>query len=228
MDGFNKVLRTYDVVGDVYSRHFDTWFIKEKGYRLFGYKEAPPQVSHITSIADSEPLTRVHGNAISNYFDKTRTNNGNPPMHLIAVPAGIGVSKQIELLRGLISELEANVPSYATSKPYFAFEGQRFRLDPIEKYLKTITLRAISPNRPLWQLAAINELSNSIRFKDPWTEKATAANNYQRGLLNSLAFRAITRAKYMAEHASQGVFPSHERIAVPEYDWDKVAKRMIA
>ena len=225
-NGFNKVLNTYDVVGDVYKRPFDTWFIKDKGYRLFGYDEAPPKAEVITSIKDSEKFSDKHIRAITRYFGNIRTDKGDPPLHLISIPAGIGVSKQIELLREMLSDLEANTPAYATSKPFFSFNGQRFRLDPIEKYLKMLTLRAIAPYRPLWQLAAITDLSNTIKFKDPWIEKANSQNLYERSLLNPLASRAISRAQKIAEHASQGVFPSHEKIAIPKYDWETIAKRL--
>lgn len=226
MNGFAKILATYDVVGDIYSRPFTTWFIKEKGYRLFGYDEAPPRVNLLTTFGESETLQKRHTDAISRYFAKTRENNGNPPFHLVAIPAGVGISKQIELLRELLSELEQTTPPYAKSKPYFAFEGKRFRLDPIVKYLQTISLRALSPNRPLWQLAAIMELSRTIRFENPWNEKASARNANERTLLNPLAYRAISRAQRIAEHASQGVFPSHAPVAIPKYDWAAVAKRV--
>ena len=224
--GFAKTLKTYDVVGEVWNRPFDTWLIKDKGYRLFGYKEAPPKASLITSLEDGVTTHKNQVNVAAHYMQVTRVKHGNPPLHLVAVPAGIGVSKQIELLREMLSELEAQTPPFKTSKPFFSFDGKRFRLDPIQKYLTVLTLNALAPSRPLWQLAAIAELSKSIKFKDPWNEKANSQNEYQRAALTPLGYRALKRAKNIAEHASQGSFPSHGKVILPKYDLAEVAKRI--
>jgi hypothetical protein len=57
--------------------------------------------------------------------------------------------------------------------------------------------------------------------------KLTDANFDVRNSLTILTHRMLTRAQLIAENAAHGIFPSHEKRPLPEFDYAVAYKRLI-
>lgn len=224
--GFERVLENYELFGDVFSTPFPIWWDEHQGYELFGYVEPKPEATLITSVPRNKKPDATVSDSINRYFLKARPALENPPVHILAVPAGIGTKKQIALVKQLLQSIESDVEAtpYAVSKPEFEFKGERFRPNALSSYLRVFFFRAALRDKSLWQIGALAQISkkHSANIPNPLTARPNGGNAYTRENLNVLTNRAILRAQRTAEHAAQGDFPKHEPIQLPRHDWEQI------
>jgi hypothetical protein len=224
--GFEKVLENYELFGDVFSISFQVWWGNLGGYELFGYKEAKPSVTLITSLARGRRPNAQTADNINRYFDKARPAENNPPVHILAVPAGIGLRKQLTLVKQQLESMDSEIQSapYAASEPEFKFEGERVRPKALISYLRVFFYRAAFRDKSLWRIGSIANISktHSLQIPNPLKARPSPANAYTREALNILTNRAILRAQRTAENAARGNFPVHDAIPLPRHDWEAI------
>ncbi len=127
--GFEKVLENHELFGDVFSVPFQIWWSDLGGYELFGYKESKPSVTLITSLARSKKPNSLTAENINRYLIKARPAENNPPVHILAIPAGIGLRKQLTLVKQQLESIDSEIEStpYVASEPEFKFAGELLR-----------------------------------------------------------------------------------------------------
>jgi hypothetical protein len=228
--GFEKILENHVLFGDVFSVPFPIWWSDLGGYELFGYKEPKPSVTLITSLARSKKPNSLTSENINRYLLKARPAENNPPVHIFAVPAGIGLRKQLTLVKQKLESMDSEIEStpYVASEPEFKFAGERLRPRALISYLQVFFCRAAFRDKSLWQIGAAANISktHSAQIPNPLKARPSSANAYTREVLNILTNRAILRAQRTAENAARGNFPVHNAIPLPRHDWEAIFQQI--
>ncbi len=220
---FQTVLKTYQEFGDVVARDFDTWW-REIGLDLFGADEPRPQVSVLARTGGDNSSPAEITKRISS-FAQLPASRG----HLVvAIPMGLPKSRQLAMLSKVLDQYPSNPKPPAARSPR-PFAAQRLRDAPLRKSIGVLWARAMNPKMPLWQIGVICKVSEKYSSQIAKVgAKLTDANFDVRNSLTILTHRMLTRAQLIAENAAHGIFPSHEKRALPVFDYGVAYKRLIA
>jgi hypothetical protein len=225
VEQFQSVIRTYEEFGDLVETPFDEWW-NTRGIGLFGMDRAPPNaraIAHLTQGAnDFDPvLDRLKK------YSTIRQSEGLPGALIAAIPLGITKRMQMRLVSKLLEGYREDMPikSAKTNRPLAV---QRLRKDPLEKGIHLMWLHARHPDLTLWRLGVAAKVSRTYSGGlDTIESRALDSNADNRHSLAILTRRMLTRAQLIAENAAHGIFPSHDKRPLPEFDQRRVYLRMI-
>lgn len=224
LDSFQPVLRTFEEFGDVIAVDFDTWW-QQTGQAIYGYKETEVRARSIAQLEQGTTLTPELTEKITEYFNTSRQNDGNPAVVIMAIPLGISKKRQLELVAKRLNDHKAVLPIRA-AKSRRPLAAKRLRSEPLLHGISLIWARA-RKKLPWWKIGALGKVSPTYSSKiDPLTDKPLESNLEIRNTLTILTHRMIKRSQYVAEHAAHGIFPSNKECRLPRFDIAEVRNRL--
>lgn len=104
--------------------------------------------------------------------------------------------------------------------------GLRERPDALVRKLKVLICKAFNPSMPLWQIGLLANVSYT--HGQNYVKKGTTASEKisMHPEIATLTSRALRQGQYLAEHAAMDIFPLSTKLAIPNYDWEKVKARI--
>lgn len=224
-DDFDQVLKTYDEYGDISKVEFADWWART-GINLYGTEYIKPQVRQIANIEKSEEYEPGFAKALEQYFRGFRKHEGSGRALILAIPLGMPKRAILKEVTKMINKTGVTVPPKA-QKAKRSLAAKRLRSAPLFIGLNLLWAKAQNPDWVNWRLGVAAKVSptNAIGL-DLNAKKASAKTVDQRNNMTVLTSRALKKAQYIAENAARGRFPDPKPIALPEFDYADIYRRM--
>ena len=225
---FERVLKVYDVFGDVYHLNRDQWIKKIKSDLPTPRRTAPKlRIIARYDRREDKPKTKLSAE-LNGYFSETWTQEGRPNFVLISLPLELPINTAVDQLREELKRARIALQLPKKFAHTFPLASPRLQERTLMAYLKMLYFHAAVPRAKLWQVGAHAELLPSAGSKVGLRVRATPMNREERGKLAVLASRAHTRSNLVAENAARGLFPSIKPCpsALPQ-DWRNLQKRIL-
>ena len=222
---FDLVLKTYDEYGDISTLKFADWWATT-GIGLYGSEYIKPQVRQIGRMEKNEEFEPGFTKSLEQYFKTFRKHEGDGPGLILAIPLGMPKRAILKEVSQLINRTGITVPP-KTQKAKRSFTAKRLRSAPLFIGLNLLWAKAQHPDWVNWRLGVVAKVSptNAIGL-DISATKASAKTVDQRNNMTVLTSRALKKAQYIAENAARGRFPDPKPIALPEFDYADIYRRM--
>lgn len=227
---FDKVLATYDLIGDVNNLVFSYWWL-ERGMKIFGlpYSRSNVKIVDAIPIGKQVDLSSIN-NEIKTKLIEERKNEGNPPTLIVSIPLNLKKSLILKSLKQIVDDASIQTPESPT-KPLIKIMGKRLHTEKILQGFRLLHLKAAHPKRELWRLGAEIGISATyspvLDFKGPRKAKDAIEMN-DRIILSKITNRSIKRFELIAENAARGRFLSDEEIDYVPFDYSKIGERFLA
>jgi hypothetical protein len=226
---FDKVLKTYKLLGDVQKILFRYWWV-ERGLRIFGNPYKKPKVHLISDIQNGKELTaRDVASDLDIYLQGARTEEGLERTLLIALPVGLKKTEYKKQIEKILAELKDETKE-AESK--IRLHGQRLRAPVLFKGLRLLWFKAAKPKWAAWRLGAHS------RFSDSYSKELDVTNTrrldresteiYDRLMMTKITTRALKKYEAIAENAARGKFPCEDPVEQLDFNYPALAKRIKA
>jgi hypothetical protein len=227
---FDQVLITYDLLGDVSTEFFRSWWLK-RGLQVFGnpYKKPRVHCIGVLNAGKSVELSDVSV-PINRYLNNERNEEGLNASILLSVPLTLKRSDLLKQISKLIAD-SRDIETEVDKKPQLKLVSKRLRPDVLFKGLRLLWLRAARPNWELWRLGAKAELSDSYsNVLDPNAPKKskTIIEKDDRIIMSKITSRYLSKYEAIAENAARGFFPTDRPVMSASYDYPLIAKRLQA
>ena len=226
---FEKVLNTYDLIGDVNCVLFRTWWLK-RGLKVFGNPYSKPDVHEIAVMpAGSDVDTKKILNSIQTEFADKRREEGLTASLLISLPLDLKTTELLRKVRKLLNAYKDKDVG-APTPPKIKLMGKRFHANPMFKGLRLLWFRAAKPNWELWRLGAKAKLSDSYsEVLDPVAPRKAKdiIEMNDRLTMGKITFRAVHRFEHIAENAARGRFPCADPVYMSEFNYPEIAQRLL-
>jgi hypothetical protein len=227
---FDQVLKTYDLLGDVSSDFFRSWWLK-RGLLVFGNPYKKPRVHSLGVLNAGMTLELGHiAPPITTYLNNERHEEGLNASLLLSVPLTLKRSDLLKQISKLISD-HGGVDTELEKKPQLKLVSKRLRPDVLFKGLTLLWTKAARPNWELWRLGAKAELSQSYSKElDPNAPKKvkTSFEKDDRIIMSKITSRYLAKYEAIAENAARGLFPTDRPVLSAGYDYPLIAKRLQA
>lgn len=227
---FDQVLKTYDLLGDVSTEFFRSWWLK-RGLQVFGNPYKKPRV-HCIGVLNAGKTIELNEMAspITSYLNNERNEEGLNASLVLSVPLTLKRSDLLKQISKLIVD-SRNIETEVDKKPKLKLVSKRLRPDVLFKGLRLLWLRAAKPNWELWRLGAKAGLSDSYStVLDPNAPKKskTLIEKDDRIIMSKITSRYLTKYEAIAENAARGLFPTDRLVLSIGYDYPLIAKRLKA
>jgi hypothetical protein len=227
---FDQVLKTYELLGDVSTEFFRSWWLK-RGLQVFGnpYKKPRVHCIGVLNAGKTIELTEM-ASPITSYLNNERNEEGLNASLVLSVPLTLKRSELLKQISRLIAE-NNSVETEVDQKPKLILVSKRLRPDVLFKGLRLLWLKAAKPNWELWRLGSKAELSQSYSKElDPNAPKKvkTDLEKDDRIIMSKITSRYLTKYEAIAENAARGLFPTDRPVLSVGYDYQLIAKRLHA
>jgi hypothetical protein len=225
---FEKVLKTYEVLGDVQKILFRFWWV-ERGLKVFGNPYKKPKVHMISDIKNGKELiaSDIEGD-IDSYLQGARIEEGLERTLLIALPTGLKRTEYKKQIEKILSELPDDKEKNTYSK--IRLHGQRLRSPVLFKGLRLLWFKAAKPQWAAWRLGA------QARFSDSYSKELDPTNtrrlnretneSYDRLMMTKITTRALKKYEAIAENAARGKFPCDDIVEQIDFNYPALAQRI--
>jgi hypothetical protein len=222
---FDLVIKTYDEYGDVSKISFADWWATT-GINLYGSEFIKPQVRQIANIEKNEEYEPGFAKALEQYFKAFRKQEGSGRALILAIPLGMPKRAILKEVSKMINRSGVTVPPKA-QKAKRSLTAKRLRSAPLFIGLNLLWAKAQNPDWANWRLGVAAKVSpTNAKGLDISSAKATAKTADQRINMTVLTSRALKKAQYITENAARGRFPDPKPIALAEFDYADIYKRM--
>ena len=222
---FDLVLKTYDEYGDIAKVKFDDWWAST-GINLYGTEYVKPQVRQIANIEKDEEFEPGFSRSLEKYFKTFRQHEGNGPGLVLAIPLGMPKRSILKEVSKMINRAGVTVAPKA-QKAKRSLTAKRLRSAPLFMGLKLLWVKAQHPDWVNWRLGvAANVSPKNADGLDVNATKASTKTVDQRNNMTVLTSRALKKAQYISENAARGRFPDPKPLALPEFDYADIYRRM--
>lgn len=225
---FQKVLDTYDLLGDVNKIFFRDWWAKV-GYDVFGEPYEFPSVQIISTLADEKVDVSSKLAELSEYIEATWVKQGKTPTVVMAIPLDEGVNTRLKFVREFIGNCKKEkVKPKKITKPILSVYGERISVKALMKGIALTTYRGSFPDLKNWQLGSITKFSNTYSSRLNWSNPRKTKDSVEdddRVRLGNIVSRAIKKYERIIENAARGKFPCDTPILYEPFDYQELSKR---
>lgn len=227
---FDQVLKTYDLLGDVSTDFFRSWWLK-RGLQVFGNPYKKPRI-HCVGVLEASKSIELDSisSSITSFLNNERNEEGLNASILLSVPLTLKRSDLLKQISKLISE-NRDIDTEVDKQPKLKLVSKRLRADVLFKGLRLLWLKSAKPNWELWRLGAKAQLSESYsNVLDPNSPKKskTIIEKDDRIIMSKITSRYLTKYEAIAENAARGLFPTDRPVFSVAYDYPLIAKRLHA
>ena len=223
IEDFQQVLKTYEEYGDISTVNFDEWWL-EKGLPIYAVDYNKPIVKEIAYIEKGVKFDESIITAIKQY-SKVRSNQGRPPVLLVAIPLGVNRKQSLAQIAKLIEQKQVPVVP-KTKKAKKELAAQRLRSKPLFMAMRVLMYKAQMPNLVLWRLGVRAKVSPANAVGLDANENMTSKQVDQANRMAILTSRALRKARLITENAAHGLYPSSQVRPLPYFDYESLNKRM--
>ena len=223
IEDFQLVLKTYDEYGDIATVKFDEWWI-ERGLPIYAVDHNKPIVKEIAYIEKDVKFDESIITAIKQYSN-VRSNQGRPPVLLVAIPLGVNKKQSLAQIAKLIEQKQVPVVP-KTKKAKKELAAQRLRSKPLFMAMRVLMYKAQMPNMVLWRLGIRAKVSPANAVGLDASENMTSKQVDQANRMAILTSRALRKARLITENAARGLYPSSQVRPLPYFDYESINKRM--
>lgn len=225
---FDKVLKTYELLGDVQKILFRYWWV-ERGLRVFGNPYKKPKVHLISDIQNGKELmAKDVASDLDIYLQGARTEEGLERTLLIALPVGLKKTEYKKQLENILASLEEETEQVIN--PRIKLHGKRLRVPVLFKGLRLLWFKAAKPKWAAWRLGAYSKFSDSYSKElDVSSTRRLDRNSteiYDRLMMTKITTRALKKYEAIAENAARGKFPCEDPVDQVDFDYPALAKRI--
>ena len=225
---FDKVRKTYALLGNVQNILFRAWWLK-RGLKAFGNPHSKPQVHEVGMMANGTDVSIEQlRQALEIYLGETRRDEGLSESLLVAIPLGRRKGEVLNQL-GRLLDKHADAETDTANPPALRLIGQRLRAKSLFTGLRLLWFKAAKPKWELWRLGAQARLSKTYSpALDPKAGRRVTGINEQtdRDMMTKITYRALGKFEAISENAARGVFPCDTSIAKATFDYPLIAKRI--
>jgi hypothetical protein len=226
---FDKVLATYDLLGNVNCILFRQWWLK-RGLHVFGNPYNKPKIHEIALIENREAteVEKISQTLKSSYVE-ARQAEGLSAALIVSIPLGL---KRTEILKKFRSLLDAHISKDVgkAEQPKIKLMGKRLHINAMVKGIRLLWFKAAKPNWELWRLGAKAQLSDSYsKVLDPVAPRKAKdiIEMNDRLTMSKITFRAVHRFEHIAENAARGRFPCADPVYMSEFNYLEIAQRLL-
>lgn len=207
----DRVLSVYDNFGAVQKIPFWTWW-RTRGVRYFEVDGHPKGVANLGTLRREDVSNDAVASAFTEYTRGAWVEEGLHDTLILAIPAGLHISWIMREVRDLVENAQKSEMPRPPSKPIYTLAGKRLHWKTLLRYLYVLYYREMLPDADLWQIGAQTQISRMHSpYIDPVCDEPNDSNAARRQMLAVLTSRALLRARFIAENAARGVFPSHQK-----------------
>ena len=225
---FDKVLKTYDLLGDVQKILFRFWWV-ERGLKVFGNPYKKPKVHLITDIKNGKEIAAKDiQEDINGYLQGSRIEEGLERTLLVALPVGLKRTEYKKQIERILASLEDK--SEKDTHPKIRLHGQRLRAPVLFKGLRLLWFKAAKPKWTAWRLGAHSRFSDSYSKELDVTSTRRldreSTEIYDRLMMTKITTRALKKYEAIAENAARGKFPCEDPVEQANFNYPTLAKRI--
>lgn len=229
---FDKVLATYDLLGDIRKLSFEGLFAK-CGREVFGDLFTEPRVQEVIKIPADVDISQYLDSTLwrnqQNFLSNIRQLEGQPPAVLLHLPLNISKAETMRQLEALVDGSKTLL--FKSNKnivePKIRLSTKRVRMGALINGLRLIRAKAFNPNLEQWKLGAITNLSktHSARAQKNLDHYSKGDDDkFARSMMYRITHRALKKAEYTAENAARGNFPLYSKIDTVDFDYKEVRR----
>jgi len=225
---FDKVLATYDLLGNVNCILFRQWWLK-RGLHVFGNPYNKPKIHEIALIENGEAteVEKISQTLKSSYVE-ARQAEGLSAALIVSIPLGL---KRTEILKKFRSLLDEHISKDVgkAEQPKIKLMGKRLHINAMVKGIRLLWFKAAKPNWELWRLGAKARLSSSYSgVLNPTADRRTndAIEMDDRIIMGKITHRALKRFELIAENVARGKFPCTDPVDSAEFKYETLVLRL--
>lgn len=226
---FEKVLKTYDLIGDVNCVLFRQWWLT-RGLQVFGNPYTKPKIHEIAFLANGEDTdAQLIAEKIKTDFTELRQSEGLSASVILSLPLGLKRAEILRRVRGVLDNYKDKEMGIA-AQPKIKLLGKRFHANAMFKGLNLLWFKAAKLKWELWRLGAKAGLSDSYsKILNPSAPRRTydAVEMDDRIIMGKITFRALERFELIVENAARGNFPCSESVEQLEFNYPEIAQRLM-
>lgn len=206
---FDTVLGVYDDFGDVQQLFFKQWWL-QRGLKLLGSQGDRPETELMFKASSQQPLTDDKLKRIRHYFSTAWKEAHQPEVLVLAVPLNIGRQKALREVKKLIDRHAVNL--FQPPTPKYQLADKDMHVKSLIDAMAVLYMRAAKPDFKLWQVGVEANISKSYsKMFNSKTTKRNSSNGEELRHLEMMTSRKYRHARFIAENAARGIFPSMKR-----------------
>ena len=226
--GFDKVLATFDLLGDVNCILFRQRWLK-RGLHVFGNLYNKPKLHEIAFIENGEPtqVEKISRKLKSDYGD-ARQAEGLSAALILSIPLGLKRSEILKKFRNLLDEHKSKDVG-ESEQPKIKLMGKRLHINAMVKGIRLLCFKAAKPDWDNWRLGSKARLSSSYSgVLNPSAARSThdAIEKDDRIIMGKITHRALKRFELIAENAARGKFPCDAPVKCAAFNYEALARRL--
>ena len=203
---FDTVLKVYDDFGDVQQLFFKQWWL-QRGLKLLGSQGDRPETELLFKASAQEPLNDEKLLRTRQYFSRAWKEAHQPDVMVVAVPLNIGRQKALKEVKKLIDRHA--VPLFEPPPPKYKLADKDMHVKSLVDAMAVLYMRCAKPDFKLWQVGVEANISKSYsQMFNSKTTKRNATNSEELRHLEMMTSRKYRQARFIAENAARGIFPS--------------------
>lgn len=229
---FDKVLATYDLLGDVRKLSFEGLLAK-CGREVFGDLFAEPRVHEVIKIPADVDISQYLDSTLwrnqQTFLSNIRQLEGQPPAVLLHLPLNISKAETMRQLEALVDGSKTLLfkSNKNVVEPKIRLATKRVRMSALINGLRLIRAKALHPDLEQWKLGAMTNLSrtHSARAQKNLDHYSKGDDDkFARSMMYRITHRALKKAEYTAENAARGNFPLYSKIDTVDFDYKEVRR----
>jgi hypothetical protein len=206
---FERVLQVYDDFGDVQQLFFKQWWL-QRGLKLLGSQGDRPETELLFKANAQQPITDDKLKRTRHYFSTAWKEAHQPDVAVIAVPLNIGRQKALREVKKLIDRHA--VALFQPPTPKYQLADKDMHVKSLIDAMAVLYIRAAKPDFKLWQVGVEANISKSYsKMFNSKTTKRNSTNSEELRHLEMMTSRKYRQARFIAENAARGIFPSMKR-----------------
>lgn len=203
---FETVLKVYDDFGDVQNIFFKEWW-QQRGLKLLGSKGDRPAATPLFRANAKQPLDDLKLGRTSKYFETAWEKAHKPEVLVVAIPMNIGRQKALKEVKRLIDKYA--VALFEPPTPKYKLADKDMHVQSLTDAMTVLYMRAAKPKFRLWQVGVEAKISKTYsKLFDSASTQRNANNAEELRSLEMMTSRKYRQARFIAENAARGIFPS--------------------
>lgn len=219
---FDRVLATYDLLGDVHNTVFRYWW-ERNGHDVFGVPYEESNVQGVAVINSAIKPKKKDLEVFENHLNGLHAQPQAGKSLVLSIPLNQSIKKNLSQIKAFLQAYQLPQKELPKQiKPKLTLQGQRFNSNALMKGFGLLMFKAAFPQMEHWRLGVAAKLSDSYspaldRKAKRQTKDAIEAGD--RILMGKITYRSLQKYQTIAENAARGKFPCSDSVDCAPFDW---------
>lgn len=219
---FDRVLKTYDLLGDVHNTVFRYWW-ERNSYEVFGVPYEKPVAQVISVIEGCKKSKKQYQEDFARFLDSESKRKSMGNSLVLSIPLDGNQTQSLnQIKRYLLQYKHLQQPNPREIKPKLSLQGQRFNANALIKGFGLLMFKAAFPDMENWRLGVNAKLSDSYSPALNHRAKRQTKDAIEAGdriLMGKITYRSLQKYQLIAENAARGRFPCSDALDMAPFDW---------